>query len=526
MYDGTEHDPEKPSSIELEYVANSSVEAVDEKRAQESPFPSYSPEMENQVLRKMDLRIIPMLAILYLLAFLDRGNIGNAKIEGLLDDLHMTGPQYSWCLTVFFFTYCAFELPSNLVLKKLKPSRWLPFLMVAWGIVMTLMGIVQNYAGLLTARIFLGVAGEDIAMSYLWDPRAAKTNNVYFLEAGLYPGAAYYITLWYPRHRAQYRQAMFFSAASIAGAFSGVLAYAIAKMDGVGGYAGWRWIFILEGLLTVVVACFAPFAIHDFPETAKFLTDEERKYVIHMLRTQSTGGAAAESSEFRMQYVIDALLDWQIYVSLFVYWGITCPLYGISFFLPSIIKDLGYTSSTAQLLTVPIYITAAVVAVVAAWLSDRRKQRSPFILFFMGLIAIGFIIVLASTGRGVPGVVYFGVFVSVVGIYPAFPGNITWLSANLAGDYKRASGMAIQIGLGNLAGAMASNFYRAQDAPNYILGHALELGFCVVGMIAVVILRLSYQMVNKKRDRMDVSAYDEVEMEKMGDRSPMFRYML
>ncbi|KAE8138877.1 major facilitator superfamily domain-containing protein [Aspergillus pseudotamarii] len=502
MHSQSALDPEKPLSAALEKVAESSLEAGDEKRPHEDVPPTYSAEMENRVLRKMDLRIIPMLAVLYLLAFLDRGNVGNAKIEGLLEDLNMTGPQYNWCLTVFFFTYAAFELPSNLLLKKMRPSRWLPLLMVAWGIVMTLMGVVHNYAGLLSTRIFLGVA-----------------------EAGLYPGVAYYITMWYPRHRAQFRQALFFSAASIAGAFSGLLAYGIAKMDGVGGYAGWRWIFILEGLLTIAVAFIAPFAIHDFPETAKFLTDEERRFVIHMLRTQNTGGTS-EATEFRMKYVIDALLDWQIYVSIIVYWGITCPLYGISLFLPSIIKDLGYTSSTAQLLTVPIYITAAVVAVVAAWLSDRRKQRSPFVLFFMGLIAAGFIIVLASTGRGVPGVVYFGVFVSVVGIYPAFPGNITWLSANLAGDYKRASGMAIQIGLGNMAGAMASNFYRSQDAPNYILGHALELGFCVAGMIAAVILRLSYQMINRRRDRMDVSGYDEEEMEKMGDRSPMFRYML
>ncbi|KAE8314554.1 major facilitator superfamily domain-containing protein [Aspergillus transmontanensis] len=494
--------PEKPSSFALENVAESSLEAVDEKRRHEEALPTYDVEMENRILRKMDFRIIPMLAVLYLLAFLDRGNVGNAKIEGLLEDLNMTGPQYNWCLTVFFFTYAAFELPSNLLLKKMRPSRWLPLLMVAWGIVMTLMGVVHNYAGLLSTRIFLGVT-----------------------EAGLYPGVAYYITLWYPRHRAQFRQALFFSAASIAGAFSGLLAYGIAKMDGVGGYAGWRWIFILEGLLTIVVAFIAPFAIHDSPETARFLTEEERRFVIHMLRTQNTGGTG-EATEFRMKYVVDALLDWQIYVSIIVYWGITCPLYGISLFLPSIIKDLGYTSSTAQLLTVPIYITAAVVAVIAAWLSDRQKQRSPFVLFFMGLIAAGFIIVLASTGRGVPGVVYFGVFVSVVGIYPAFPGNITWLSANLAGDYKRASGMAIQIGMGNMAGAMASNFYRSQDAPNYILGHALELGFCVAGMIAAVILRLSYQMINRKRDQVDLSGYDEAEMEKMGDRSPMFRYML
>lgn len=112
---------------------------------------------EKKILRKMDLRLIPMLALLYLLSFLDRGNIGNAKIEGLVEDLGMSGAQYNWCLTVFFFTYAAFEVPSNLLLKKLRPSIWLPSIMVAWGIVMTLMGIVQDYHGLLIARIFLGV---------------------------------------------------------------------------------------------------------------------------------------------------------------------------------------------------------------------------------------------------------------------------------------------------------------------------------------------------------------------------------
>jgi hypothetical protein len=112
---------------------------------------------EKKILRKMDMRLIPMLALLYLLSFLDRGNIGNARIEGLVEDLNMTGPQYNWCLTVFFFPYAFFEVPSNLLLKKLRPSIWLPTIMVAWGVVMTLMGIVQSYEGLLIARIFLGV---------------------------------------------------------------------------------------------------------------------------------------------------------------------------------------------------------------------------------------------------------------------------------------------------------------------------------------------------------------------------------
>ena len=262
----------------------------------------------------------------------------------------------------------------------------------------------------------------------------------------------------------QFRQALFFSAASVVGAFSGVLAYGIAKMDGVGGYAGWRWIFILEGLLTVVVVVLSFWTLYDFPDSASFLKTEERAWVVHRLRYQGVTAEAktvAQANRFRWRYVLAAFMDPQIYIGLIseflhnvlsfiltypVYWGIVSHLYGISFFLPTIIRDLGYMASTAQLLTVPIYITAAAVAIIGAYYSDRHGQRSPFILFFMGMIAIGFTIVLASTGQGVPGVVYAGVFIAVVGIYPAFPGNVTWISNNLAGSYKRAAGMGYTLG--------------------------------------------------------------------------------
>ncbi|CAL8580072.1 hypothetical protein XPA_005806 [Xanthoria parietina] len=460
-----------------------------------------------KVLLKMDLHLIPMLALLYLLSFLDRGNIGNARIEGLVDSLKMTGPQYNWCLTVFFFTYCLFEVPSNLLLKRLRPSIWLPSIMVAWGTVMTLMGIVQDFKGLLIARLFLGVT-----------------------EAGLYPGVAYYITMWYCRTEAQFRQAMFFSAASVAGAFSGLLAFAIAKMDGVGGYEGWRWIFILEGILTVLVAIIAFFTIYDFPETAKFLTEPERAWVVHRLRYQGSkdsGQMVAESEHFKWQYVRDAFTDWQIYLGLWMYWGIVCPLYGTSLFLPSIIRELGYTSSTAQLLTVPIYITAAVLAVAVAWFSDRSGQRSPYIFSCMCAIGIGFIICIgASAHGGAPGAVYAGIFIAVCGIYPAFPGNVTWISNNLAGSYKRSAGMAIHIGVGNLAGAMASNFYRSSDSPKYLLGHGLELGFVAVGLCAVVGLRWNYSRINGKREQMPPGEYSDAENSDKGDRAPTYRYVL
>lgn len=517
--ESSSHSVEKPQVVEAEIDQESYRHAThhdhDHGRTQKqgASLESFAHLDEKKILRKMDVRLIPMLALLYLLSFLDRGNIGNAKIEGLQEDLGMKPDQYNWCLTVFFFTYAAFEVPSNLLLKKLRPSRWLPLIMVAWGLVMTLMGLVQNYHGLLIARVFLGVT-----------------------EAGLFPGVAYYLTMWYCRHEIQFRQALFFSAASVAGAFSGLLAFAIAKMDGIGGLHGWRWIFILEGIATVLVAILAFFVLHDFPETAKFLTEEERAFVVFRLKYQAQmpskeQGVAniAQAEEFKWKYVRQAFCDWQIYLNIFVYWGIVCPLYGISLFLPTIIANLGYTSSHAQLMTVPIYVTAAILAVIFAYVSDRVGKRSPFIIGLLCVMIVGFAMCISVDPRESPRVVYGGVFLAACAIYPAFPGVISWLSNNLAGSYKRSAGMALQIGIGNLGGAMAANFYRAADKPRYILGHGLELGFIVGGIIAALILVVSYSVINKKRlRRMEQEGnigFDSEELSALGDKAYTFRYM-
>lgn len=143
--------------------------------------------------------------------------------------------------------------------------------------------------------------------------------------------------MWYCRHEIQLRQALFFSAASVAGAFSGLLAFGIAKMDGVGGLEGWRWIFILEGIVTVLVAIMAYFTLFDFPDTASFLTEEERAFVVFRLKYQSAAGKGqegtvlvAEAEEFRWEYVWAAFKDWQVWINIFVYWGVS----NLTFFKP------------------------------------------------------------------------------------------------------------------------------------------------------------------------------------------------
>ena len=188
--------------------------------------PQLEHTTEKKLTAKIDLRVVPTLTILYLLAFLDRVNISNAAIFGLQQDLKMQKTDLNTALTIFFVPYVLFEIPSNLLLKKFKPHVWLSGCMFLFGLVTVCQGLVKNFSGILATRFFLGLA-----------------------ETGMFPGCFYLIGMWYRRDQAQRRFTFFFSSATLAGAFGGLLASAIGKMDKMRGYRGWRWIFILEGVL-------------------------------------------------------------------------------------------------------------------------------------------------------------------------------------------------------------------------------------------------------------------------------------
>ncbi|KAK0479697.1 MFS general substrate transporter [Armillaria novae-zelandiae] len=464
------------------------------------PPPTLTEEQEKKLWRKVDLRLMPILSLMYLFSFLDRAFtflfvlIGNARLQGLTTQLHLDGNKFNIAL-VGATPYCILECPANLVLEKFRPSRWLPGITVVWGIVMTLMGLVKNYHQFVGARVCLGAA-----------------------EAGLFPGVVYYLTLWYPRHQLQVRIGYFFGAASLAGAFSGLLAFAISFMSGTRGLLGWSWIFIIEGSATVAVGLLSFFILVDFPATAKFLTPEERAFVVWKKNYENS--SVGEEEHFSVQHIIQALTDWQVLLHIPIYMSIVGPLYGITFFLP-----FGHTPAISQLLTVPPYIFTAIVLFLFARYSDRLKMRSPFIYLGLGMLLVGFTI---NVSNAAPGVKYFGTFFCVAGSYASLPGAVAWLGNNLAGQYKRGVGMATQIGIGGFAGAIASNIYRTQDSPRFILGHALELMFVGIGFVCVPIAVVRYKWINANREKemqrgMD---YSHEELKRMGDRAPDFRYMI
>lgn len=478
---------------------------------------------EKKLIRKIDRRLLPLFTILYLLSFLDRGNIGNAKIEGLAEDLNLHGTQYNICLTIFFVFYASLEIPSNIILKHIRPKIFIPLTMALWSVVMTLMGTVTNYNQLLATRALLGI-----------------------FEAPSFPGISFLLSMYYKKQEIMVREAIFFSAASIAGAFSGLLAAAISKMDGVGGYEGWRWIFILEGLLTFIVSVLSFWIFPDYPDKALFLTESERKFVVYRVKHATNfDGVTIKNKEVQdefstptfgednsndSKYIWAVFKDWQCWGQLVLYYGVCVPLYGVSLFTPTIIKNLGYTSTISQLMSVPIYIVAAIFSIIQAFISTKVGVRSPFLLLNYTCMAIGYIICITGNPVKRPGVIYAGCYIMALGIYPAFPMVVIWASNNLSGSYKRAVGMAFQIGVGNFSGAFASNFYRTQDAPKYILGHGLELGFIGLGFVGLGTLFIGYNMSNRlKKKRLNegyYNSYTDEELMKLGDKNPYFTYRL
>ncbi|CAH0032475.1 unnamed protein product [Clonostachys rhizophaga] len=434
-----------------------------------------SKDFEKSLLRKIDGQLLPAVGILYLLSFLDRSNVGNARLEGLVDDIGITGNQYLTGLTVYFIGYVIFEIPCNIILKRTTPQIWLPTLTLAWGVVATLMGLVHNLPGFLISRFFLGVT-----------------------ESGLFPGVVFYFSMWYQRRERQFRISLFFSAASLAGAFGGILAYGIGRMRGVVWDNGWRWIFILEGIATVLISIAAYWFIQNYPDTAKFITDEERKFIHSRLAADSD---ATHQEKFEWAQVVEALKDVKCWLYGLGFHTMSLPLYTFSLFLPTIIKNLGYSAAIAQLLTIPPYAFGFVTTLTVATLSERLNQRAIFIAGSALFAAIGYSLLLGNADPvAKPGISYAGTFFAAGGIYPATALVLSWPAINVSGQTKRAVGNAMQITIGNLGAVLGTQLYRANDGPRYIVGHSFALGYLLANVVVCTILWKILKRENKKRE--------------------------
>ncbi|GAB1320787.1 High-affinity nicotinic acid transporter [Madurella fahalii] len=455
---------------------------------------------ERKITTKIDLHIIPFVIVLYLLAFLDRVNIANARAFGLEDELGMSGVQYNTALTIFFVPYIICEIPSNILLKHFSPRIWLSICCLGFGAVSVFQGLVQNYAGLLTTRFFLGL-----------------------FECGMFPGCFYLLGAWYRRSEAQKRFSLFFSSTSLAGAFGGLLASAIGKMDYVRDYRGWRWIFILEGCVTVLVGLVFLFTFPSFPEQSTWLRDDEREFVKARLRADQ-GNSGAER-RITPRDVITVMSDYKIWLGGLMYFGLIVPAYSYAYFAPTIIQSYRYDPIQTQLRSVPPWAVAFGFAMVVATLSDWVRHRFAFCVGAIAISLAGFA-VLINVHDNLP-VQYASLFLICMGTYSAMPVIVCWFNMNLGGHHRRAVGSAWQIGFGNIGGIISTYSFVTSDAPFFTKGYAICVGFICLSLVSCGAYAFAIMRENKKRSRRprDIGL-TEHEKTELGDLNPEFRYML
>ncbi|KAF9260695.1 major facilitator superfamily transporter [Marasmius fiardii PR-910] len=464
-----------PSSID-----KSSVTPVEDKQQPEDLTDEgllayeIDPKEKKRLLRKLDSFIAPVLMILYLIAFLDRSNIGNAAVGGMTTALKLPADGLSVATSIFYATYVSFETPMTTFLKSLRASRLIPTVVILWGTTVMASAWMKNYGGLIATRLVLGM-----------------------LEAALTPCLFLWITAFYQRDELARRQCFLFISAALSGVVGGLIAAGLLKMNGLAGMEGWQWLYCVEGVITIVIGIIAIPFVPDSYEEAWYLT-RRQKFLMRVREVQSREYMGDAS--FSWGEVKKAFTDPIVYLSGFVQMGLDTCLYGFSTFLVVIINQLGYSSINSQLLTAPIYFWAALVYFIGALISDRYNKRFWLIFPLAGVSVAGYAILVAVHGN--VGVSLFACFLTGTGIYIGVGLSVTWISVNMAGYRKRSTAIGLQQTLGNIGGIIAGQIYRSTDKPYYRLGHSISLGAMVLAMMGMIVEVMIYKSRNDAKDRM------------------------
>ena len=296
----------------------------------------YDEAFRKRVIRKVDIWLVGFYSLVYIFRVIDSSNYSNAAIINLEEgtnikkQLHLDPNQWAWTLSIFSYSYLFFEPTNTLLLKKFRPSRWMFVLILAWGVCATSVSAVQSFNGMMVVRFAIGIA-----------------------EAGFFPAVLYHMAFWYTPKEMPWRIAAFYSVGQLSSALSGLLAYAIGFMNGLSGLAGWRWLFLIEGLPAIALSVIALFGLPDYPETARMLNDKERVFLLQRLSSVAPSGKTG-NWDFRSLKVLFS--DPTTY-TFSTYWiGHGIGGFGVGYALPTVIYQLGFTTtSLSQLMNIVSY---------------------------------------------------------------------------------------------------------------------------------------------------------------------------
>lgn len=384
-----------------------------------NPIAETSPAEENALYRKVAWRLLPLLLVCYVVAYLDRVNVGFAKLQ-MASDLGFSDVTYGLGAGIFFIGYFLFEVPSNIILHRVGARLWIGRIMITWGLVSAAMMYLNSPLMFYGMRFLLGVA-----------------------EAGFFPGVILYLTYWFPSERRARVTAMFMTGVALAGVIGGPLSGAIMQLaDGYNGWAGWQWMFLLEGLPAVFLGLLVMFRMDDRISDARWLSESERA-----LLTERIASETASKSE---ESVFTALSRGRVWLLALIYFCLGAGLYGVSFWLPTIIKNMGIANPLQVGLVSAIpYGVAAVCMLLVSRSADRQRERRWHVVIPSLLAAVGLILSVQWSHNTV--LAMAALTLATAGILTTLPLFWSLPTAFLAGT-GAAAGIAMINSLGNLAG--------------------------------------------------------------------------
>ncbi|KAJ5682212.1 high-affinity nicotinic acid transporter [Penicillium macrosclerotiorum] len=459
------------------------------------------PVKERRMMRKFDFFAIGLLGLFYMMANLDRSNIGNANTAGMPEDLGLVGNQFGTATTLLYATYVPFEGPIAVLLKIIGPKPLLSTCAFCWGVTTLGMAFIKNWQGLYACRLLMG-----------------------FFEAGLIPCINVYIALVYKKSERGKRSATIFAFSAFSSAFGGLLAYGLTQVHGPNGWEGWRWLFAVEGAMTLVLVPLFLFLFPKHPTLAWFLTAEEKTLMQARYDNDPHWG---QDENFTWADSLSIFTDPKWYAFWTYQFSVDISLYGFTTFLPKIVSGLGYSGVQANLMTVPIYMVGLIWFLAIAYCSDRVGLRGPFLAGPLLCLIIGYAILISVENVKVR---FFACFVVALGIYPTTGLSLMWLQDNTARHFRRATMVGMTLCFGNTAGVAVGQIFTTQSAPRYIKGLSISLGLAVVALVMVGALMIGMTVVNRKRAAKIQRAEEAGEVlenrPEKGDYDVYFRYSL
>ncbi|KAI6780839.1 uncharacterized protein J7T54_007318 [Emericellopsis cladophorae] len=429
---------------------------------------------ERQLCRKFDVRLMPVLAIMYLFNALDKGNLGHAKTAGLDRDLNFKNHQYNLTISIFFVPYVVFAPPVAIIGKKFGPARVLPILMFIFGSMTLLSAAVHNFGGLFALRFFLGAA-----------------------ESGFFPLVIYYLTTFYRRGELARRLAVFYAASNIANAFSGLLSFGVFHIES--RLFVWRYLFIIEGAASVLFAIFAFWYLPRSAAESCFLGAEEKALAFHRIQVDSS---STVSEAFNLKDSIKIFKYPTTYAFLMIEICLGVPIQSVALFMPQIISRLGYGVIQTNLYTVAPNVGGAVMLLILAFSSDFLRIRFPFIILGFALTFIGFIVYASiSDVQAQLQVAYFATFMMVWGTSAPSVLLSTWYNNNIAHEGRRVVLTSVGVPLANIMGLVSSNIFLEREEPKYLTALITTAIFGMCGCLIAGLLGSYMTWDNWRRNR-------------------------